>query len=169
MKRNITNNDLKVPEKPKLKYLGFTYSAVEQSCLTYYHFKRGRPKTQIHSKLCQKIGYEKTSLHISQFCLMLSFNKSVKILWIKINIIQLNEKQTAPYFFLLSQNITSDCLLISVFTPVFHWIYQKVSSSAIQSNLRFSSGKFRENTEINKQSHVKFWFNRKNMRLSQIY
>ena len=62
--RNITNNDLKVPEKPKLKFLGFTYSAVDQSCLTYYHFKRGRPKTQIHSKLCQKIRYEKTSLHI---------------------------------------------------------------------------------------------------------
>ena len=31
----------------------------------------------------------------------------------------------------------------------------------IQSNL----GK----TEINKQSHVKFWFNRKNMELSHIY
>ena len=26
-----------------------------------------------------------------------------------------------------------------------------------------------KNTEINKQSHVKFWFNRKNMELSHIY
>ena len=26
-----------------------------------------------------------------------------------------------------------------------------------------------KNTEINKQSHVKFWFNRKNMELSRIY
>jgi hypothetical protein len=28
-KRNITNNDLKVPEKPKLKCLGFTYSGAK--------------------------------------------------------------------------------------------------------------------------------------------
>ena len=27
--RNITNNDLKVPEKPKLKCLGFTYSGAK--------------------------------------------------------------------------------------------------------------------------------------------
>ena len=36
------------------------------------------------------------------------------------------------------------------------------SDQEIQSNL----GK---NIEINKQSHVKFWFNRKNMELSHIY
>ena len=70
--RNITNNDFKVPEKPKLKCL-------EQSRLTCYHFKWGKPKTQVHSKLCQKIGYGKISLHINQFCLLLFFNKSVKI------------------------------------------------------------------------------------------
>ena len=32
------------------------------------------------SKPCQKIGYGKISLHIN-FFLLLSFNKSVKILW----------------------------------------------------------------------------------------
>ena len=37
---------------------------VEQSYLTCYHFKWGKPKTQTPSKLCQKIGYGKTSLHI---------------------------------------------------------------------------------------------------------
>ena len=30
--RSAARNDLKVPEKPMLKCLGFTYSAVEQSC-----------------------------------------------------------------------------------------------------------------------------------------
>ena len=40
---------------------------VEQSYLTCYHFKWGKPKTQTPSKLCQKIGYGKTSLHINQF------------------------------------------------------------------------------------------------------
>ena len=39
---------------------------MEQSCLTCYHFKWGKPKTQIPSKLWKKIGYGKTSLHINQ-------------------------------------------------------------------------------------------------------
>ena len=57
---------------------------VEQSCLTCYHFKWGKPKTQMPSKLCQKIGYGKTFLHINNFhfFLLLPFNKSVKVLWI---------------------------------------------------------------------------------------
>ena len=37
--RNITNNDLKVQEKPSLKCMGFTYIAMEQSCSTCYQFK----------------------------------------------------------------------------------------------------------------------------------
>ena len=45
----------------------FYICTVEQSCLTCHHFKWGKPKTQIPSKLCQKIGYGQTSLHIKQF------------------------------------------------------------------------------------------------------
>ena len=65
--RSITNNDLKVPEKPeKLKCLGFTYNGAKL--------------------FNQKIGYGKTSLHISHHNLfhifslkvLLSFDKSVK-------------------------------------------------------------------------------------------
>ena len=33
--------------------------------------------------------------------------------------IQLKKYETAPYFFLLNQNLTCHCLLISVFLPVF--------------------------------------------------
>ena len=35
----------------------------------------------------------------------------------------------------------------------------KLFCSDVQNNFRFSSGKFGENTEINKQSHVKFLLN----------
>ena len=37
----------------------------------------------------------------------------------RILTIQLNKYETAPYFFLLNQNLTCDCLLISVFLPKF--------------------------------------------------
>ena len=37
----------------------------------------------------------------------------------KVKTIQLNEYETAPYFIQLSQNLTWDFLLISVYLPVF--------------------------------------------------
>ena len=37
----------------------------------------------------------------------------------RLTLIQLNKYETAPNFIQLSQNLTSDCLLISVFFPVF--------------------------------------------------
>ena len=40
--------------------------------------------------------------------------------------VQLNEYETAPYFIQLSQNLTSDCLLISVYLPVFTGKYTKI-------------------------------------------
>ena len=57
---------------------------MEQSYSTCYHLKWGKPKPQMPSKLCQKIGYGKTFLHNNHFhfFLLLSFNKSVKVLWI---------------------------------------------------------------------------------------
>ena len=45
-----------------------------------------------------------------------------KILQI-IPFLQLNEYETAPYFIQFSQNLTCDCLLISVFSPKFPRIY----------------------------------------------
>ena len=38
-------------------------------------------------------------------------------------VVQLNEYETAPYFNQFSQNLTFDCLLISVFSPEFPKIY----------------------------------------------
>ena len=40
--------------------------------------------------------------------------------------VQLNKYETAPYFFLLNQNLTWDCLLISVFLPEFAWSEPKI-------------------------------------------
>ena len=37
--RSITKKDIKVPEKPKLKCLVFTYNAMEQSYSMCYQFK----------------------------------------------------------------------------------------------------------------------------------
>ena len=41
-------------------------------------------------------------------------------------LLQLNEYETAPYFIQLSQNLTSNCLLISLFLPVFACDYKIV-------------------------------------------
>ena len=40
--------------------------------------------------------------------------------------VQLNKYETVPYFFLLNQNLTWDCLLISVFLPEFAWSEPKI-------------------------------------------
>ena len=40
--------------------------------------------------------------------------------------LQVNEYETAPYFIQLNQNLTSDCMLISVFLPVFAWCDHKI-------------------------------------------
>ena len=61
--RSITNNDLKVTEKPKLKWLGFTYSGAKLFNMLPLQIR----ETQMPSKPCQKIGYGKTSLHINLF------------------------------------------------------------------------------------------------------
>ena len=54
--------------------------------------------------------------------LILKFPKSTYLsIVLKIHelAVQLNKYETAPNFIQLSQNLTSDCLLISVFLPVF--------------------------------------------------
>ena len=38
-----------------------------------------------------------------------------------LHVVQLNKYETAPNLIQLSQNLTSNCLLISVFLPVFAW------------------------------------------------
>ena len=50
-----------------------------------------------------------------------SYHKN-QILKRLIHYVQLKKYDTAPYFFLLNQNLTCDCLLISVFLPEFDWI-----------------------------------------------
>ena len=77
--------------------------------------------------------------------------------------VQLNEYETAPYSIQLSQKLTSDCLLISVFLSVFAWFAHKI---VLQIKLKqfyehimqelVKKGKY---TKVKKQSYVKFWLN----------
>ena len=51
---------------------------------------------------------------------ILTSNKTIEsYLFSKITVVQLNEYETVPYLLQLSQNLKSDCLLISVYLPVF--------------------------------------------------
>jgi hypothetical protein len=72
--------------------------------------------------------------------------------------VQLNEYETVPYFLQSSQKLTSDCLMISVFLPVFalsdHNIVLQIKTKQFYDHNHAKTGK---NTEINKQSDVKFW------------
>ena len=56
--------------------------------------------------------------------------------------IQLNEYETAPYFIQFSQNLTCECLLISVFCPNLPELNLKFFCSDVQNNFRFSPSKF---------------------------
>ena len=76
-----------------------------------------------------------------------------------ISIIQLNKYETAPYFLQLSQNLTSDCLLISVFLPSDHKIVLFWSAEQFYDHIMQKPVKTGKNTEINQQSYVKFWLN----------
>ena len=75
------------------------------------------------------------------------------VLGLIIQIVQLNE---APYLIRLSQNLTSDCLWISVFLPAHKIVlfdqqfYEHITQKLVKT------GKY---TEINKQFYVKFWLN----------
>ena len=79
--------------------------------------------------------------------------------------VQLNEYETVPYFLQFSQNLTSNCLLISVYLPVFAsscmMLIKLVFLSAEQfyEHIMRKLVKTGKSTEINKQSDVKFWLN----------
>ena len=59
--------------------------------------------------------------------------------------------------------MTSDCLLISVFLPVFAWcdhkIVLQIKTKQFYDHIMQKLVKTGKNTEINKQSDVKFWLN----------
>ena len=46
--------------------------------------------------------------------------------FLQFAVLQLNKYETAPNFIQLGQNLKSDCLLISVFLPVFAWCDHKI-------------------------------------------
>ena len=79
--------------------------------------------------------------------------------------IQLNKYETAPNFIQLSQNLTLDCLLISVDLPVLpvfacdHKIVLFLSADQFYDHIMQKLVKTGKNTEINRQSDVKFWLN----------
>jgi hypothetical protein len=78
-----------------------------------------------------------------------------------------NEYETAPYFIQLSQNLTFDCLLISVYLPVFTdfcmmsdvLIKLQIKTKQFYEHIMQKLVKTGKYTEISKQSHVKFWLN----------
>ena len=81
--RSITNKDLKVPEKLKLKCMGFTYNRAKLFNMLPPQMRETKDPNTF--KTDEKIGYGKTSLHISHLNLMYIFfeyccpsNKSVK-------------------------------------------------------------------------------------------
>ena len=82
---------------------------------------------------------------------------------------QLNEYGTVPYFLQSSQKLTSDCLLISVFLPVFAWCDHKIvffwSAEQFYEHIMQELEKTGKYTDINKQSDVKFWLNWINLRV----
>ena len=76
--------------------------------------------------------------------------------------VQLKKYETAPYFFLLNQNFTCDCLLISVFyLDLTEFAGQFWTSK--QNNFTFWSGKSTNNPMSS------FGLIEKNMELSHIY
>ena len=71
------NKDLKVPEKPKLKCMGFTYNGVK----LFNMLPLQKPKCL--QNYVKRLDMEKHSFILIIFIfLLLSFNKSVKVLWI---------------------------------------------------------------------------------------
>ena len=69
--------------------------------------------------------------------------------------VQLNHYEAAPCFIQFSQILTCECLLISGFFPKFT-LAEPLMFKIILGSAQVNSG---ENTEINKQSYVKFWLN----------
>ena len=69
--RSITKKDLNVPEKPKLKCLGFTYNGAK--LFNMLPCRMREPRTLIYLKHCQKSGYGKISLHINHHNLFISY------------------------------------------------------------------------------------------------
>ena len=61
------------------------------------------------------------------------------------------------------KNLISDCLLISVFWQVFAWCDHKIvffwSAEQFYDHIMQKLVKTGKNTEVNKQSDVKFWLN----------
>ena len=78
----ITNNDLKVPEKPKLKCLGFTYNGAKLFNMLPLQMRENKnPNT---FKFLTKGWIWNKIPSYQSISLLLSFNKSAKILWIKL-------------------------------------------------------------------------------------
>jgi len=96
---------------------------------------------------------------------------SILLIRINCNLVQLNKYKTTPYFFLLNLKIY---MWLLVDFCVFDWICLIWTLIFLNIKIhRIILGSDQANsvksTEINKQSQVKFWFNRKNMELSCTY
>ena len=77
--------------------------------------------------------------------------------------VQLNKYETATNLIQWCQNLTSNCLLISVFLPVFAWcnhnIVLQIKTKQFYDHIMQKLVKTGKYTEINKQSYIKFWLN----------
>ena len=95
----------------------------------------------------------------------------------KVFLVQLQKYETAPYFFYQTKTrhgIVCWFLCFYLNLTEFAWSEPKIilfwCAEQFYVPIRQIQSNFGKNTEINKQSQVKFWFNRKkNMELSHIY
>ena len=60
------------------------------------------------------------------FSFLVIVNMYIAVILENYTQVQFNEYETIPYFIKFSQNLTSDCLLISVFSPEFTWAEPKI-------------------------------------------
>ena len=96
---------------------------------------------------------------INFFLLLVILLESRSPIFCQFTYLQLNKYETAPYFLQLSQKLTLDCLLISVYLHVFTSFCIMCSQNCSAAHIMQKLVKTDKYTEINKQCHVKFWLN----------
>ena len=83
--------------------------------------------------------------------------------------IQLNKYETTPYFFLLNQNLSCDCLLICVL-PCFYLNIPDLKQKMFCFDVQNKNGvKHRNQQTKTYKVLIYFWFDSKNMEPSHIY
>ena len=117
-------------------------------CNTNFH-QRPNLQTTMHCKIQKKIRWANISVHFYNRNSMQEFKSNMNctkygVKFFCLNLykqpwnddsvimVQLNKYETAPNSNQISQNLTSDCLLISLFLPVLHGVIVKLFCTSKQ-------------------------------------